>query len=756
MHEYSNGSIHNGTDDVTTLPYTDWRMNSLIIKKWREREQSSADGKSRFDWSEFRTEELRAEWFTDLASLGFSLVPMGGGDDGKIPSASWTHLQKKSNSNREINAWWGERGRAREHNVGIITGRRLGLYVVDADSEESVKHVDGLLTQQPGLTVVTGRGEHRYYAYPSDEDCLAFNGNRKRDGDAWFGQRIGGHTPTEDGSIPRKYDLKADGNYVIAPGSIHRSTGRVYSVKDGTPADYLEFLLGGAAPRLSLGDFDSDCFCGAAQGHSEKCRREKGLRREVSLPTGGTGSHLNSLAAPPSRRSPFTAPRVKDSYGQAEFRASRYMERVEPAVQGSAGDLTTYKAACSLVRGFDLSDESAYQILAEWNQRCSPPWTEASLRSKIASARRSGSGEFGYLLNAVREDTLSVTFSPKRDASENGVPSYTREDRKNLRWLCETQIDEDDISVQRKVTRLAYCGVANALTSCSEVDTHTDLRVGKVVCEDTKRCPYCAGQHGRVQSSFIAKEWLCGDVAVLRVPLDADGMRDAPAETSRESRREVRKALWAACKERGGGRPDYRWVVGHQEWAFIMPVYQGGDEYLQPGEDEGLGELSIISPSEAGALVAEIWQQPAQYLQGLLRQESIMDIVEFADSPYMTIGEGHYPRTAASKVSEGEEHVLPWPSLERIREELIEKALERRGGVPLNQCSHWCDEKNDHCRAPVKKTFIDSQTGQLLTSGIGSDWRTTQRAIQAVSALHESELRDESLYHAEAVTTRGP
>jgi hypothetical protein len=433
------------------------------------------------------------------------------------------------------------------------------------------------------------------------------------------------------------------------------------------------------------------------------------------------------------------------------------MERVEPAVQGSAGDMATYKAACALVRGFDLSDEAAYQILSDWNQRCSPPWSDLDLRNKVASARSSGSGEFGYLLNAVRDDSLSITFSKKKkDVADNGVPSFSSADRKNIRWLCDTQISEDDISTQRKMTRLAYCGVAEALTSCSEVETHTDVRVGKVVCEDTKRCPYCAGQHGRVQSSFVAKEWVCGDVAVLRVPLDANGMRDAPAETSRESRREVRRALKVESRSKGNPRPDYRWVVGHQEWAFFMPVYQGGDEYLQTGEDEELGTLTIMTAAEAGKLVAEIWQQPAQYLQGLLRQRSVMDIVEFADSPYMSIGEGHYPRTAASKVEAEVEHVLPWPSLERIRRELIAKALERRGGVPLNQCSHWCEEKDDHCRMPVKKTFIDSQTGQILASGIGSDWRVTQKAVQTVSALHESELREESLYHAQAVTTRGP
>jgi hypothetical protein len=47
-------------------------------------------------------------------------------------------------------------------------------------------------------------------------------------------------------------------------------------------------------------------------------------------------------------------------------------------------------AAEHLVRGFQLDDEQALQLLEEWNARCLPPWSEKELRHKIAQAREHG------------------------------------------------------------------------------------------------------------------------------------------------------------------------------------------------------------------------------------------------------------------------------------------------------------------------------------------------------------------------------
>jgi RepB DNA-primase N-terminal domain len=78
-------------------------------------------------------------------------------------------------------------------------------------------------------------------------------------------------------------------------------------------------------------------------------------------------------------------------------RARRYAACVEPAITGQHGDLHTFRVCCRIVRGFALSDDEAFTVLSEWNERCEPPWTERELRDKIARARRYGKEEIGGL-----------------------------------------------------------------------------------------------------------------------------------------------------------------------------------------------------------------------------------------------------------------------------------------------------------------------------------------------------------------------
>ena len=79
-------------------------------------------------------------------------------------------------------------------------------------------------------------------------------------------------------------------------------------------------------------------------------------------------------------------------------RARRYVGAIPPAVSGQQGDLATFQVCCRLVRGFALSDDEALAAIQEWNASCWPPWSERELRSKLASARRSGRERLGGLL----------------------------------------------------------------------------------------------------------------------------------------------------------------------------------------------------------------------------------------------------------------------------------------------------------------------------------------------------------------------
>jgi hypothetical protein len=58
----------------------------------------------------------------------------------------------------------------------------------------------------------------------------------------------------------------------------------------------------------------------------------------------------------------------------------------DPAIEGKAGDSTTYEVACTL-RGRGLSEEAAFDLMwTHYNDRCEPPWNDVELRQKVKNA----------------------------------------------------------------------------------------------------------------------------------------------------------------------------------------------------------------------------------------------------------------------------------------------------------------------------------------------------------------------------------
>jgi hypothetical protein len=80
-------------------------------------------------------------------------------------------------------------------------------------------------------------------------------------------------------------------------------------------------------------------------------------------------------------------------------RIERYLDVCSPAISGQNGHDQTFRVACILVQGFDLSPEDALSFLVRYNQRCEPPWTERELCHKLRDADQAkGSKLRGYLL----------------------------------------------------------------------------------------------------------------------------------------------------------------------------------------------------------------------------------------------------------------------------------------------------------------------------------------------------------------------
>ncbi len=68
-------------------------------------------------------------------------------------------------------------------------------------------------------------------------------------------------------------------------------------------------------------------------------------------------------------------------------RARRWLAHRNPAIEGAGGHNFTFGTVCRLVRGFDLDDDEALELLLDWNRNNQPPWTDARLRGFIRNAR---------------------------------------------------------------------------------------------------------------------------------------------------------------------------------------------------------------------------------------------------------------------------------------------------------------------------------------------------------------------------------
>ncbi len=96
----------------------------------------------------------------------------------------------------QIALWWKRWPNA---NIGLVTGRASGVYVVDADTDGAEDHLE----LAPTLTVYTGKGRHFYYAMPPD-----------------------GLWPNTAKKLGANVDTRGDGGYVCAPPSMHENGKR--------------------------------------------------------------------------------------------------------------------------------------------------------------------------------------------------------------------------------------------------------------------------------------------------------------------------------------------------------------------------------------------------------------------------------------------------------------------------------------------------------------------------------------------------
>jgi hypothetical protein len=70
-------------------------------------------------------------------------------------------------------------------------------------------------------------------------------------------------------------------------------------------------------------------------------------------------------------------------------RAMRYIDKVEPAVAGQGGHNSLFRAVCKLLKpepeGFGLKESEAWAIIASFNARCQPPFSDRDIEHKVSS-----------------------------------------------------------------------------------------------------------------------------------------------------------------------------------------------------------------------------------------------------------------------------------------------------------------------------------------------------------------------------------
>jgi hypothetical protein len=146
---------------------------------------------------------MLGHWALALARRGWWIFPCRPRD--KLPATP--HGFKDATTDADTIAhWWRQQPEA---NIGVATGQRSGVFVVDVDGADAEAELRKLEAQYGALPAtvesITARGRHLYFAWPTKHPVR-----------------------NTAGKIAPGIDTRGEAGYVLAPPSVHR-TGRVYA-----------------------------------------------------------------------------------------------------------------------------------------------------------------------------------------------------------------------------------------------------------------------------------------------------------------------------------------------------------------------------------------------------------------------------------------------------------------------------------------------------------------------------------------------
>jgi len=291
--------------------------------------------------------------------------------DGKSPSPMGNQWHKRNVTPELLTA---EFEKHPEFNIGLRLGPAGGLVDVEADNDaEERLYADLFDGVEPPITPTfkSRRGKHRLFRF---DDRLEATGKAVVKYRGQLGIRIG---------------CNGKGCHSLVPPSY----------ADGAIREWL--------PGLSLGEVNPPPL------------PQQVVRRIVEA--AGKASS-NGKARGPQR----------PADDKIVERARKYLAAMPFAVSGEHGHDKTFAAACALILGFALSADQAYPLLAEFNERCEPPWSDKELWHKLREADNKP-GERGYLRDtqrpAAQARATAAELAPLSNASvefdEDGKPTVT-------------------------------------------------------------------------------------------------------------------------------------------------------------------------------------------------------------------------------------------------------------------------------------------------------------------------------------------
>lgn len=275
--------------------------------------------------------------------------------------------------------------RDRRGNVGLVMGGEARLAALDIDGALGREQLAAFERQHGPLpqtaTARTGNddSEHRVFRVPPHLDLAALS------------NRVGVAGRSAAGGL----DVRAEGGQIVVEPSLHRSGRRYQWTHRGPIADMPEALF----RWLTEPAVEATEEAGEEAGQG-------GLPFDGPTPDPSPGPAPSSpppKASGPSSTSTSSAPHdPRANRPEAFERARRYLAEMPPAIQGQGGSKALIKAAVVLVRGFNLSDADALELLwQDFNPRCQPPWNRKDKdgpEHTVKNARRKGRMPFGALL----------------------------------------------------------------------------------------------------------------------------------------------------------------------------------------------------------------------------------------------------------------------------------------------------------------------------------------------------------------------